>query len=98
MTSNSPSTDAQQSAAIPPPQPHWLVRPKTIRKLWIWGGVLLTALVAVEFAVQPHGYFGIDDTFAFNTWYGFITCVAMVIAAKGLGILLKRKDTYYDGD
>jgi len=27
-----------------------------------------------------------------------ITCVAMVIFAKGLGIFLKRKDTYYDSE
>ncbi len=98
MTSNPLGTDAHPSAMVPPPQLHWLVRPETIRKLWVWGSVLLAALVAIEFAVQPHGYFGIDDTFAFNAWYGFLACVAMVIVAKGLGILLKRKDTYYDGD
>ena len=80
-----------------PPQ-HWLVRPETIRKLWIGGGVTLAALVVIEAGVQTHGYFGLDGTFAFNAWYGFATCVAMIVAAKGLGALLKREDTYYGGD
>lgn len=75
---------------------HWLIRPATIRKLWIGGGVLLAFLVAIELWVQPQGYFGIDDTFAFNAWYGFIVCVAMVVGAKGLGVFLKREDTYYE--
>lgn len=80
------------------PPRHWLVRPETIRKLWIGGGVTLAALVAVEAGVQTHGYFGLDGTFAFNAWFGFAGCVAMVAAAKGLGAILKREDTYYDGD
>ncbi|MBC8338752.1 MAG: hypothetical protein H8E39_08690 [Alphaproteobacteria bacterium] len=77
---------------------HWLVRPETIRKLWTGGGVLLTVLVVLELWVHPKGYFGIDATFGFNAWYGFIVCVAMVVGAKGLGIFLKREDTYYERD
>jgi len=80
------------------PPRHWLVRPETIRKLWIGGGVTLAALVAVQMGIEFHGYFGLDGTFAFNAWYGFAVCVAMIIAAKGLGALLKREDTYYGGD
>ncbi len=77
---------------------HWLVRPATIRKLWIGGGLALAALVAVEAGVQTYGYFGLDGTFAFYAWYGFAVCVAMIAAAKGLGAFLKREDSYYDGD
>ena len=80
-----------------PPQ-HWLAHPKTIRKLWIGGGVALAALVTVEVGIPAHGNFGLDGTFAFNAWYGFAVCVAMIVAAKGLGAVLKRGDTYYDGD
>jgi len=80
------------------PSLHWLVRPETIRKLWIGGGVLLAALVVIELGVPAHGSFGLDGTFAFNAWFGFAACVAMILFAKGLGIFLKRKDTYYDGD
>ena len=75
---------------------HWLCRPATIKKLWIIGIVILIATVALEFAIHPHGYFGIDGTFGFNAWFGFAACAGMVLFAKLLGIFLKRKDTYYD--
>ncbi len=76
---------------------HWLVRPDTIRKLWIGSSVILALIVAGDFFVHHYEYFGIDATFGFYAWYGFTTCVAMVVGAKLLGIFLKRKDTYYEG-
>ncbi len=77
---------------------HWLTRRETIRKLWIWGCVGLAALVALDFFIHPHAYFTVDGSFGFNAWYGFATCVAMVVVAKLLGIFLKREDTYYERD
>ena len=78
------------------PKLHWLVRPKTIKGLWVGGIALLALTVYAGTTIHPHAYFGIDGTFAFNAWYGFATCVAMVVGAKILGFVLKRKDTYYD--
>ncbi len=76
---------------------HWLARPRTIRRLWIVFIAILTLTVTADLLVDVHGHFGIDAMFAFNAWYGFATCVAMIVFAKVLGILLKRKETYYDG-
>lgn len=76
---------------------HWLVRPKTIKLLWVLGLLSLAVLTALSLMVHPHATFGIEGTPAFYSWYGFITCVAMVLFAKFiLGKLLSRKDTYYD--
>jgi len=75
---------------------HWLCRPATIKKLWIGGIVILVLTVALELTIHPHAYFGIDGWFGFNAWFGFLSCAAMVLFAKFLGIFLKRKDTYYD--
>jgi len=80
------------------PELHWLMRPETIRKLWFGGGAVLAVLVVLQAGIETHGYFGLDGTFGFNAWYGFIACVAMIIVAKGLGAFLKREDTYYGGD
>ena len=78
-------------------QLHWLVRPKTIKGLWIGGILMLAGLTALSLTVHPHAKFGIEGTPAFYSWYGFVTCVAMVLFAKFvLGIVLSRKDTYYD--
>lgn len=75
---------------------HWLVRPSTIKGLWVGGIAFLAALVGAGAFVHGHAYFEVDGSFAFYAWYGFATCAAMVVAAKGLGILLKRRDDYYD--
>ena len=75
---------------------HWLTRPRTIRRLWIGGGVMLAGLVLADFFVDAHPSFGVDGSFGFYAWYGLITCMAMVLGAKGLGVLLKRRDDYYD--
>ncbi|SLN76924.1 hypothetical protein [Oceanibacterium hippocampi] len=75
---------------------HWLVRRDTIRKIWIGGYALLALTVLAQFLFPVHGHFGIDDSFGFAAWYGFGTCVAMIIGAKLLGFILKRPDDYYD--
>ena len=81
----------------PPGEPlHWLVRPGTVRGLWIGFGVVLAALVLGDLLIHPHAGFGIDGTFGFYAWYGLGTCVAMVLFAKGLGVVLKRPDTWYE--
>jgi len=80
------------------PQPgsdHWLVRPSTIRRLWIGGGVVLAATVLAQLVIPVKGYFGIDGWFAFAAVFGFLSCVAMVLFAKLLGVLLKRPEDYY---
>ena len=77
---------------------HWLVRPGTIRILWAAFAIVLAGTVVAGHFVSGHAYFGVDGAFAFNAWYGFATCVAMIVVAKGLGFLLKRRDTYYDRD
>ena len=75
---------------------HWLARPTTIRRLWIGAGVVLAVVVAFDLAVDHHPHFGVDGTFGFGAWYGFAACVALVLIAKALGVLLKRPDTFYD--
>ena len=80
------------------PQKHWLVRPENIRKLWIGFIAVLALTVIAKPLVDSHPYFDIERVFGFNAWYGFAACVAMIVGAKALGVLLKRKDTYYDGD
>lgn len=74
---------------------HWLARPATIRKLW-WGfGIVLTALVALQIVVKVKGYFGVDSWFGFGAAFGFLSCLLMVLVAKGLGFVLKRPESYY---
>ena len=75
---------------------HWLVRPSTIKALWIGGGVILALTVLGDFFVHHHKVFGPEATFGFGAWFGFVSCVAMVFFAKFLGMFLKRPDDHYD--
>jgi hypothetical protein len=51
----------------------------------------------LDLVVTHHPHFGLDGTFAFGAWYGFLSCIALVVLARTLGAILKRPDTYYDG-
>ena len=71
--------------------------PKTIRTLWIIFWVILTVLLILDFTVEHHPHFGVDGSPVFSAWYGFFSCIVMVIVSKKIfGLILKRKDTYYD--
>jgi hypothetical protein len=75
---------------------HWLTRPSTLKLLWIVFIAVLALTVTAEswFPGEPH--FEIERLFGFNALYGFLVCAAMIVLAKGLGVLLKRRDTYYE--
>ncbi len=75
---------------------HWLVRPATIRKLWIGLSIVLAAVVLAQTVVYIKGYFGVDAWFGFGAVYGFVCCMLMVLVAKLLGLVLKRPQDYYD--
>lgn len=81
---------------------HWLVRRSTIRILWILFIVVLALTVLAEFFVssghhgEDEGHSGVGGSFAFSAWFGFSTCVVLIVISKVFGVFLKRKDTYYD--
>lgn len=74
---------------------HWLVRPQTIRWLWIGFSVVLALTVLAQFLIKVKGYVGVDGWMGFGAVFGFLSCVAMVLFAKALGFVLKRDETYY---
>jgi uncharacterized membrane protein len=73
----------------------WLARPSTIRLLWWVFAALLALSVGAQWLFKVKGYFGADGWFAFGAIYGFLACLAMVLVAKGLGYVLKRRQDYY---
>ena len=75
---------------------HWLARPRTIKLLWRVFAAVLALLVVAQAFVYIKGYFGVDTWFGFGAGFGFLSCLAMVLFAKGLGYVLKRDEDYYD--
>ncbi len=79
-------------------KPHWLDDPKNVKLLWRLFLVVLAITVLVEPFAGLHPHFEVEALFGFHAWYGFLVCAAMILVAKGLGLLLKRPDTYYEAD
>ena len=77
---------------------HWLDNPANIRKLWIGFHLVLALTVLAGALVDLHPHFAIERWFGFNAGYGFLTCLAMIVGAKALALLLKRPDSYYAED
>jgi hypothetical protein len=64
----------------------------------IWKAFIavLSLTVVAQFFIEAHPYFGVERLFAWNALYGFLACAALILGAKALGVLLKRRDDYYD--
>lgn len=77
-------------------QEHWLERPRTIRLLWRAFAAVLALTVAAELWVEPDAHFAIEKIVGFGAWFGFLACAALILAAKAVGLLVKRPDTYYE--
>jgi len=75
---------------------HWLDEPRNVRLVWRLFIAVLVLTLAAELVVHLHPHFGIDSLFGFHAWFGFLACVAMIVVAKGIGLLLKRPETYYE--
>ncbi len=74
----------------------WLERAGNIRRIKAAFGIVLGLLVVIDFLIDKHGYFHLEDLPGFYVIYGFISCVVIVAFSKGLGKLLLRKEGYYD--
>jgi hypothetical protein len=64
--------------------------------LWRLFLAVLALSVAAELFTQTHPHFAVERLFAFNALYGFLACAALILLAKGIGLLVKRKEDYYD--
>ena len=88
--------EPENQQSPPSTDDHWLVRPATIRGLWIGFSLILALTVIAQAFIKIKGYFGVDAWFGFGAVFGFLACVAMVVVAKALGGLIKRDEQYYD--
>jgi hypothetical protein len=75
---------------------YWLDEARNVarlyRGLWLVGAML----VLLDLLVHRHAEAGFDDLFGFYGVYGFVACVALVLAAKVLRRIVMRPEDYYD--
>jgi hypothetical protein len=53
-------------------------------------------LVLADLVVHRHAEIGFDGWFNFYGLYGFVACIALVLAAKLLRRVVMRREDYYD--
>ena len=66
-----------------------------IRRLWQAFVAVLALSVLAQLAIEPQPHFALEGWFGFNALYGLLACAALILIAKGLGLLLRRRDDYY---
>ncbi len=77
-------------------KPRWLDHSRNVTKLYrgLWGAGGLLALA--DLVADRHAETGFDGWLAFYALYGFVACVALVLAAKLLRRAVMRAEDYYD--
>jgi hypothetical protein len=58
--------------------------------------VLLVVELILSKSVHGHIHFPWESYYGFYAVYGFVSCVLLVFIAKGMRLILKRKEDYYD--
>ena len=74
----------------------WFYRKSSIKKLYISALIILGVILFIEYFIILHTHFSIEKIFGFHAVFGFLSCIGLIIFAKLLGFLVKRKDDYYD--
>ena len=67
-----------------------------LRRLWAGFVAVLSLTLVAEVFVEAHPHFEIERLYAFNAVYGFLACAGLILVARAIGLVLKRRDDYYD--
>ena len=87
-----------------PEKPFVPDEPTVSRKFWIALWLTCGVSILLELLVPRHVHFESSDSafasatngFGFYVALGFLACSGAILLAKGLGLLLKAKENYYD--
>ena len=90
---NDPHRPARGNSGEPP---HWTKKPEMARKIGYALFGVCALLLAIDGFIHKHGPFAIEHLWGFYGIYGFICCVFLIVAAKGLRAILMRGEDYYD--
>lgn len=89
---------SDQHGNISDPRKYWLDDKKNVKKI-IYGLYAVCAfLFLLDATYEKHAHFQAEYVFGFYAIYGFIMCVALVLAAKVMRVFLMRDEEYYDKD
>ncbi|KPU83986.1 hypothetical protein JI58_06405 [Marinosulfonomonas sp. PRT-SC04] len=73
----------------------WVDRPGSANKIFWALAVICGLLFLVDFTYEKHGYFDVESLPGFFGVYGFVMFTGLILAAKGLRVLIKRREGFY---
>lgn len=77
---------------------YWLDDSKNVEKVIKALFVVCALLFVADAFYHKHSHFAAEDFFGFYAIFGFVVCVALVLAAKWLRVILMRSEDYYDAE
>lgn len=84
------------ASARPGERRYWLDDMRNVDRLVYGLYAVCAVLLLIDILVPKHGPFPIEHWFGFYGIYGFVACVALVLAAKAMRVVLIRPEDYYD--
>ena len=73
----------------------WVDKPGSANKIF-WALVVVCGLLFfVDFTFEKHGHFDVENLPGFFGAYGFVMFTGLILAAKGLRVLIKREEDFY---
>lgn len=75
----------------------WFDHPQNLRRLRLGFYIVLGLLVVPDFFLHKHAlFYEVESWPGFYAFFGFVSCVVIIVVSKLLGFLLKRREDYYD--
>ena len=88
--------EGKRSAAAEGEKRYWLDDLRNVDKIVYALYAICGVLLVVDPLIHTHGPFAIEHWLGFYGIFGFVACVALVLAAKQLRRILMRPEDYYD--
>jgi uncharacterized membrane protein len=77
----------------------WLDIPKNVDKIWYALLALCAFTVLVDLFYHKHVEYAVEDLIpGMYGWFALASCLVLVLLAKVLRIVVRRKEDYYDED
>ncbi|MCG8559615.1 MAG: hypothetical protein MI824_07445 [Hyphomicrobiales bacterium] len=88
--------EGKRSAAAEGEKRYWLDDLRNVDKIVYALYAICGVLLVIDPFIHKHGPFAIEHWLGFYGIFGFVACVALVLAAKQLRRILMRPEDYYD--